>query len=75
MKNNQQYPEGATFVPKYNEKGVFQGYDFRHIRNHELLNTTIPEQMLIFRGNTDAKLVISSKQVGELLIIADTSEF
>ena len=66
MKNDQSYPAGATFSPVYKE-GLLVGYVFRHIRNHERLNTTIPEQMLVFRGNTDAKLIISSTQVGKSL--------
>ena len=63
MENTNMYPCGAAIIPVKNDEGIVLRNKFEHIRNHECVTSTIPEQVLVFRANTDAKLILKSRQV------------
>ena len=64
-KNTGEHPTGVAFIPVRHPKdpNLVLGHKFAHIRNNELINTTILEQIPVFRANTDSKLILRSKQV------------
>ena len=69
MTNDQSCPRGARFTPKENpiESSVVSGYNFELVRNHEKLNSTIPEQIPFFRANTDAQLILDPEQATDYI--------
>ena len=64
-KNTGEHPSGVAFieVTDKRESSLVVGHKFAHIRNHERINTTIIEQIPVFRANTDSKMILRSKQV------------